>query len=723
MHAVSDLARDHDHLSCWNRAWGDSHLLRPLLSEKSTNHSRTMDGSLDLHLADLSRGFDDADFPGQLMRPAFLLVAVLVASLGLTVPGVISSAGSARALAVADWDPGYIISDTVFYDTTTLTATGIQSFLQSQETGCRAGATCLKDFHQDTTSKPAQTPAGHCAAVPGGSQESAATIVSEAATACGINPEILLVLLQKEQSLVTATAPTANQYAKATGFKCPDTAPCDPAYATFQDQVYNAAWQFRQYTLFPSHWNYQIGSSFVGYNPDSRCGGSWINIRNQATANLYIYTPYQPNSAALAWKLGGGPAVSSAYPDCGAFGNVNFATIFNGWFGPPTGNKYGSFDTATATYGGIHITGWSIDTQQNGTSYIWVNVDGQGAPQLVNSPLPWFDALFPGYGPNHGFDTIVAASPGTHEVCVSGTTALIRCKTVYVPQGVGSFDTATAVIGGVSITGWSVSYANPDPTYIWVNVDGVGGPYRADQSLSWINGYFPGVGSNHGFNLRIPASIGSHQICVYGVESLLSCKTVTITRTDDGSFDSVSSGGGKIRLTGWSVDLSTPTTPTYLWVNVDGIGGAYQADSQLPWFDALYPGSDTAHGFDLSLPATSGTHQVCVYGPVRLLGCKSVTNVRSAGSFDNAVGGTGIIQVTGWSVDLTSPDPSYVWINVDGIGGAYRADSTLNWFPALYPTLGTDHGVNVTLPATAGIHNVCVYGSESLFGCRTVTVK
>jgi hypothetical protein len=51
-----------------------------------------------------------------------------------------------------------------------------------------------------------------------------------------------------------------------------------------------------------------------------------VNIQTQATAGLYNYTPYQPNSAALANLSGTGDS-------CSAYGNRNFWRYFNDWFG------------------------------------------------------------------------------------------------------------------------------------------------------------------------------------------------------------------------------------------------------------------------------------------------------------------------------------------------------------------------------------------------------
>jgi hypothetical protein len=154
-----------------------------------------------------------------------------------------------------------------------------------------------------------------------------AQIIYDVSQACGINPQVLIVLLQKEQSLITDDWPWSIQYRSATGYGCPDTAPCDSEYYGFFNQVYQAAKAFRRYEANPNGYNYKANrNNFILYNPNSACGGSNIFIQNQATANLYIYTPYQPNSAALNNLYGTGDS-------CSAYGNRNFWRMFNDWFG------------------------------------------------------------------------------------------------------------------------------------------------------------------------------------------------------------------------------------------------------------------------------------------------------------------------------------------------------------------------------------------------------
>jgi hypothetical protein len=139
------------------------------------------------------------------------------------------------------------------------------------------------------------------------------------------------VLLQKEQSLLTDDWPWSIQYRSATGYGCPDTAPCDSEYYGFFNQVYSAARQFKRYGLDKDLFSYRAGSNnYIQYNPNAGCGGSTVYIQNQATAGLYNYTPYQPNTSALNNLYGSGDG-------CGAYGNRNFWRLFNDWFGSTTG--------------------------------------------------------------------------------------------------------------------------------------------------------------------------------------------------------------------------------------------------------------------------------------------------------------------------------------------------------------------------------------------------
>lgn len=253
------------------------------------------------------------------------LIAVGVVAALLSVSGPHSSAEAADG---SQFDPGNIISDSMFFDGSAMSAAAAQSFLSAKRPTCRSGYTCLPQYKQNTPNVAATS--GRCAAYSGAAAESAATIIAKVGAACGVSQKVLIVLLEKEQSLVTDDWPSSTQYAKATGYSCPDTAACDPAYAGFFYQVYHAARQFKSYAASPGSWNHQAGRvNYVRYHPDSSCGSSAVFIANQATAGLYNYTPYQPNAAALANLYGTGDR-------CSAYGNRNFWRIFTDWFGSPT---------------------------------------------------------------------------------------------------------------------------------------------------------------------------------------------------------------------------------------------------------------------------------------------------------------------------------------------------------------------------------------------------
>lgn len=157
-----------------------------------------------------------------------------------------------------------------------------------------------------------------------GGGDTAAHLIWQAAQDYAINPQVLIVLLEKEQGLISDLWPNSRQYQTATGYGCPDTSVCDTQYYGLTNQLRSAANLFR--TVLNGGWsNYPAYQTvYIQYSPDASCGGSNVYIQNYATSALYRYTPYQPNAAALA--AGTGTA------SCGAYGNRNFYNFFTEWF-------------------------------------------------------------------------------------------------------------------------------------------------------------------------------------------------------------------------------------------------------------------------------------------------------------------------------------------------------------------------------------------------------
>ena len=225
----------------------------------------------------------------------------------------------------ASFQAGNIMSDAVMGNYNSMSEADIQNFLKSKNS-CNKYSSSAGDYSEVYGSK---TYTWHvrnhryvCMADDTFNGESAAHIIYTVAHEYRINPQVLIVLLQKEQGLITDQFPNSWQYNKAAGFGCPDTAPCDAQYYGLRTQLSKAANLFR--TVLDGGWsNYPVGNNYVQYHPNQACGGSVINIENRATSALYRYTPYQPNGALLCGGSDG----------CSSYGNYNFYNYFTNWFG------------------------------------------------------------------------------------------------------------------------------------------------------------------------------------------------------------------------------------------------------------------------------------------------------------------------------------------------------------------------------------------------------
>lgn len=137
-----------------------------------------------------------------------------------------------------------------------------------------------------------------------------------------VNPKFLLVLLQKEASLIEDASPTQSRLDWATGYGCPDGWVCNPYYKGFGKQVNSASLQFLAYMNEPNRYKYKAGQTYVISNTlDPYCTTENQNMtvtpENQATAALYNYTPHVFNGNYNVYKLWDRyfPTVSRIYPD------------------------------------------------------------------------------------------------------------------------------------------------------------------------------------------------------------------------------------------------------------------------------------------------------------------------------------------------------------------------------------------------------------------------
>lgn len=129
-----------------------------------------------------------------------------------------------------------------------------------------------------------------------------------------VNPQVILVTLQKEQSLITGRYPLDAGYTQralrfAMGYGCPDDSGCAESYSGFTSQVVYASAQLARNTQLASRSQYPPGRISVFHDQVGR-STAHVNVRvaNAATSALYQYTPH-------------------VY-----FGNYNFYNFMNTWF-------------------------------------------------------------------------------------------------------------------------------------------------------------------------------------------------------------------------------------------------------------------------------------------------------------------------------------------------------------------------------------------------------
>jgi len=681
--------------------------------------------------------------------------------------GASASATSVRPMTLDGWDAGNIISDAVFTNKSTMSADQIQAFFNSKVQTCLGGADeygpiiCLKDYRTNSQDRPAD---GYCQGYTGQANESAATIIYRVAQSCNINPQVLIVMLQKEQGLVTHVWPSAWRYSKALGQGCPDDAPCDPKYVGFFQQIYGAARQMQIYMEGRWFTWYAPGNTWnILYHPEpSNCGSGPVYIANKATAALYYYTPYQPNAAALAAGYGESDG-------CGAYGNRNFYNYFTDWFGstrsnPGADNPFGNIEMVQARPGEVAVSGWAIDPNTSSPIAVHVYVGGVGT--AINADQTRWDVAgaYPGKGEKHGFSARVPAQgPDANQVCIyainagPGANVLLGCQKIVPMTGspVGAVTSIKAAGDGFDVTGWAIDPDTTGPTSVHVYIGGVGRAFNANTASTAIPAGYQQYGANHGFVAHVPAAPGTQTICVYGINigpggtSDFGCQQATRPggieekgRAPIGNFETLATGKGMVTAKGWAIDPDT-ASPIQVHLYQGGVGRAYTADKVRADVAAANPGYGDKHGFEEQLTTSDTSTTVCAYaintgpGGNAFLGCKTVDVDQSipdqgrapVGSIDAVdVSGTSA-RVTGWAVDPDTRSPISVHIYVGGVGQAFTADKANNGSLSAFPSYGSNHGFDQTVAIPSGASTICVYGintgpgGHSLLGCKQVTTS
>jgi N-acetylmuramoyl-L-alanine amidase len=406
------------------------------------------------------------------------------------------------------------------------------------------------------------------------------------------------------------------------------------------------------------------------------------------------------------------------------------------------GWPYGSLDLAQRTLTGARVAGWSVDPDVPSPIQVAIYLDGVGVTwTAANLSRPDIGAAFPGYGNNHGYDTVISVGPGTHTVCTYGISVanggnkLLGCAPV-TGHPIGSLDLARREGGPVHLSGWALDPASASSIPVHVYVDGVGAAITtANTTRTDVGTAYTGYGNNHGFDLAVTLANGSHTVCVYAISvsggSNLQVGCRVVSGATVGDLDLARREGGPLHVTGWTLDLDRASSiPVHVYV--DGVGAAIlTANTTRSDIGNFFVGYGPDHGFDATVALAPGTHTVCAYGigvgptPNSGLGC-AVVSGDPIGSLDAVTVSGGAMHVVGWAIDPTRVGSASVPIYVDGRGVAVvAAANSRSDVAAAFPGYGAAHGFDVPLPAVAGHHLVCAYvlatapATNRVLGCRT----
>ena len=155
------------------------------------------------------------------------------------------------------------------------------------------------------------------------------------------------------------------------------------------------------------------------------------------------------------------------------------------------------------------------------------------------------EAVYPGYGPAHGFDFTVPSPAGFVTVDVygvnvgagTGDTHFVTRQVLVGGNPFGNLELVNPGAGTVEVRGWAIDPDTADPIGVHVYIDGAwGGALTADQPRPDVAAAYPLYGANHGFDHTFTGlTPGLHQVCVYEINTgagttnpLLTCRTVSV---------------------------------------------------------------------------------------------------------------------------------------------------------------------------------------------------
>jgi len=247
---------------------------------------------------------------------------VIILLAGLILP-IFSLANPAKAQEIdPNFDPNNIISDADLLNYNSMSLPDIQNFLQSKGSFL-ANYYALNAHGTTKTAAEIIYDATHnnfdCAGVTLSDTPTEAEKQLKCRKITTVSPKFILVLLQKEASLIENPNPIQSRLDWATGYGCPDNWTCNPYYKGFGKQVNSAALQFLAYVQEQYKYAYRAGETYTFTNPYGTISKEPVIVTpvNKATAALYNYTPHVYNGNYNVYKLWNRyfPKSSNRYPD------------------------------------------------------------------------------------------------------------------------------------------------------------------------------------------------------------------------------------------------------------------------------------------------------------------------------------------------------------------------------------------------------------------------
>lgn len=305
---------------------------------------------------------------------------------------------------LAAYDGANLISNNVYLHSQSMSKEDIQNFLAAKGGGLASRSYTLSCYGPESKERQWYTAAGATC----DQNIPASHIIYYASQIYGINPKVTLATLQKEQSLITSSNPTAWQLDHAMGYGCPTSGSCSTS--NFSAQIDSGVWVLRYHyerargnnTWWNNNSNWTCGTEKNFYKPSlypnqnvrfyDQDGVEYRThfIVNAATSALYCYTPHTFNNHANGVPAQGVPIGTLCYPSHPVNGTVgrcytgsyNFVKFFELWFGSVYGLDY------DWNYEGISFSSGSANLDGGQQVTVTISAKNLGSQSWSNSNYP-----------------------------------------------------------------------------------------------------------------------------------------------------------------------------------------------------------------------------------------------------------------------------------------------------------------------------------------------